>query len=531
MEFWYDAAAAETAVRFFAQHLRFTKGEWAGRPFVLQPWQADRIIRPLYGWKRRDADDPGQCTRRYRRCVIFVARKQGKTEIGGGIGVLGVAADGEPGADVYSIAGHKAQASIVFDAAQQMIGFSPTLRPHFELFKTAIYCPAYNSRFMPLTGKAVGKHGLNPYYILGDEVHEWATPDLYQWVRQGAAARRQPLEVLISTAGEARGFGYELYSEAKQIADGIIDDPESLVVIYEAGPDDDIQDPATWAKANPNLGISVKHDYLAREAKRARDLPRFENDFKRYHLNIWTEQAVRWLPMDLWTGRAPEPDNKQRWKTFEARLRGRPCWGGGDLAATRDLMALVWIFPPAGDDPHWVVLPRFWLPEEQAELLKRSSRVPFTDWAASGALTLTPGDVADHGAFEAQVIEDCRRFDVKGLGLDKWNAVTVAQRLQDQDIPVHFVPQTLALLSTPSKDLERMVIRGELDHGHHPVLKWNAANVAVKPDRNDNIRPLKDKSAGKIDGIVALVTALAVKANVPVPQRSYLESSPLLVLG
>jgi phage terminase large subunit-like protein len=166
-EFWFDEAAAEKAVAFFADYLCFTKGEWSGRPSQLEAWQADDIIRPLFGWKRLDDN-----TRRYRRCFVWVPRKNGKTELAAGIALLALVGDAEDGGEVYAMASHKDQARIVFDQASSMVAKSNALAEHMVPFKTSIYCPSLNASFKPLTGKAEGKHGLNAFGLIGDEVHE-----------------------------------------------------------------------------------------------------------------------------------------------------------------------------------------------------------------------------------------------------------------------------------------------------------------------------------------------------------------------
>lgn len=500
--YWYDETAAEAAVGFFSQHLALTKGEWAGRPFVLEDWQADEIIRPAFGWKRKDG------TRRYRRVVVWVPRKNGKTELAAGVSLIALMADGEAGAEIYAIAKDKDQATIVFNAATQMAAHSKTLGGHVELLKTAIYCPELGSSFKPLTGRAAGKHGLNPHGIIGDEVHEWPDAELYTFVHQGTAARRQPIEFLISTAGVRQGYGWELWQECQQILDGTRDDPETLVVVFAAGAEDDWKDPATWAKANPNLGVSVKEEYLRAECQRAQENPRLENEFRRYHLNQWTEQLVRWLPMDKW---GPASD---RWSEteFEAELAGQECYGGLDLSTTVDLTAWCLWFPPTADRPRWRKLTRPFMPAESVEIAEKRDRAPYRQWVASGALLTTPGNVVDYDFIGAQVIADCEMFDVVRIGLDPFNATQFAIGMQNEGVPIEYVRQGFLSLNAPSKELEKLVLSEAIDHGGHPVARWCAGNAVVQTDPAGSIKPTKDprKVTGRIDTIAADVNALAV---------------------
>lgn len=521
--FWYDAARAEHVVNYFATRLRLQKGEYYGRPFILQPHQADDWIRPLFGWKRVvDGKPPSQWPRRFRRGRKWVPRKNGKTEELGGIGVVLTAEDNEPGADVYSIARNGEQAAIVFRAAQAMAAQDPRLAQRLEFLKTATYCADLNSRMMPLSGKAEGKHGLNPHACLGDEVHEWPSMDLHTYVIQGMGARRQPLDLTISTAGLINTVGHKFYLESKQVLDGDLDDPATLVACYEASPDDDWQHPDTWAKANPNLGVSVSHEYMLDQATQARSLPRLENDFKRYHLNIWTEQDTRWLPMEAWRAcTRSEPGDILRWQRLFDELRGRTCYGGLDLASTQDLCALCWYFPAAGGEPA-VFLWRFWCPGDTVHMRTKQDKVPYEQWTQLGserpdlppAITPTPGNVTDYDFIRNAINEDRGRFDVQGLGVDKYNASQLTIDLMGDGAPVKFYPQTFLGMSPPAKALERMVLGRTFDHASHPVARWMASNCGKDEDANGNIKPSKVKSKEKIDGISAMVIAIGMSMGV-----------------
>lgn len=498
--FWFDPVAAEKAVAFFPRYLRFTKGEWAGRPFHLEPWQANDIIRPLFGWKRRDG------TRRYRRCIVWIPRKNGKTELAGGVSLLALMADAEFGGEVYAIAKDADQAKIVFNVATAMVGGSAELSKHLECFKTAIFCPELQASFKPLTGRSTGKHGLNPQGLIGDEVHEWPDGDLYTFVHQGSAGRRQPIEFLISTFGTRAGYGWQLWQECERILSGESEDETTLVVVYRAGEDDDWTDPATWAKANPNYPKSPKHDYLEEECSKAQASPRLENDFKRYHLNIWTEQAVRWLPMDLWG------QSSERWKDagFETALEGRRCFGGVDLSSTTDLTAYCLWFPPDDVDGIWVKLTRAFVPKDTIEKRVRQDRVPYDQWVRSGAIRATDGNVVDYEFVKHAIYADARRFKIEAIGIDQFLAVQLALQLRDEGINAVLMRQGFLTLSAPSKELERLVLSQRVDHGGHPVARWCAANAAIATDPAGNIKPAKDKSTERIDVIAADVNALGM---------------------
>lgn len=555
--YYFDKRAADLAVAFFPMHLRLTVGEWFNRPFILSPFQENDIVRPLYGWKRKSDG-----TRRFRRCFVWIARKNGKSELAAGVSHLALLADGEPGGQVYSIASDKDQASIVFNKAVEMLQLSPELAPHMVAFKDSIYCPELGASFKPLAGRPKGKHGLNASGLIGDEVHEWRDGKLYTFVHQSTGGRRQPIEFMISTAGEMTGYGFEVFRECESILDGTIDDPETLVVIYSADPEKDRKDPDYWKSdeavraANPNYGISPKVDYIEAERKKAMQLPRLENDFKRYHLNLWVEQATRWLPMDAWSdcGQHPtlrselaaaakedrpvvdwiqklilKPDQNERWKYLAKKMEGRKAFGGVDLSSTTDLTCLAWVFPPDGDDILWTVVPYFYCPEVGIKRRAHLDKVPYEHWAKIGALKPTPGNAVDYAYVKKRALSDAEIYDVKGVAVDRWNATQFTTELNAEGLQAVLFGQGFASMSAPAKFLEGLLLARLLDHGGHPVLSWCARNVAVSRDAADNIKPDKAKSTERIDGIVSVVEGIGVANAAPKePDLSDFLSNPVM---
>jgi len=522
---WFNPVAAANAVAFFPAYCRLTSDEWRGRPFILEPWQRDWIIRQAFGWMRADG------TRLYRRVIIWVPKKNGKSELVAGVSHLCLAGDAVGAAEAYAIATNGKQADKLFETAKAMVSFSPALSEIYEVFENALYLRETGGIFEPLTGKARGKDGFKTTYLFGDEVHEWESDALYSIVREGVASRREPLEFLISTAGIEQGYGVKLWDESIAICEGSFDDPETLVLIWCAPQDPkteiDIEDPAVWAEANPNLGKSKRYDFMVKAAREAIQSVAAENTFKRKHLNIWVGQNERWLPMPAWN--ACNKGGPEHWRQLEQLLTGRPCFGGLDLASTKDFNALVWVFPPHGNETWWTVLPRLWWPKVSMQLVAAKSRVPFESWEKQGAFIATPGNAADHDAIIAQIEADCTRFNVQGLGIDRFNAHTVAIKLAEAGVPVELVAFGMISMSGPSKLLERLVLGGALDHGGHPVMRWMASNTAIRRDGNENYMPCKKSSANKIDGIAANIMGLALADKKPEAQ-SYLASGDLLVL-
>ena len=495
---WFDPAAAERACDFFPRFLRHTEGEWAGRPFVLSAWQRD-VIRPLFGWRRADG------TRLYRSCYVEIPRKNGKTEFAAGLALLILLGDGEYGGQVYTLGVDKDQARIAFNKASTMVMQSDELRKQVNTFKTSLFCAPLHAAIRPLASGAASKHGFSPSGAIYDELHAWPDGEMADVVHKGTAARRQPLEIYLTTAGvRGRGFGWTMHEYAVNVRDGGAVDPTFLPVIFAAGEDDAWTDPSTWEKANPSLGISVKRDYLAAECDRAQRSATKQNEFRRYHLNEWTEQAVRWLALSDWDACAGEID----FAALEERLAGLMCWGGLDLASTRDTTALAWWFPPQDGLAVATALFRFWLPEHELKERCQRDKVAYDDFARRGALRLTPGNVADYGFIKECIFRDAERFRVQDLAIDRWNATQLATELQEEGLTVALFGQGFASMSGPSKELERLVLAHAFRHGGQPVARWMAGNVAVAMDPAGNVKPDKAASTQRIDGVVAAVMAL-----------------------
>lgn len=494
--FYFDAAAADRAVQFSSRFLTHQKGELAGKPFQLDPWQADAIVRPLFGSKRPDG------TRQYRQAICFLPRKNGKSTLAVLIALYCLFSDNEPGAEVYCAAADREQAAIVFDLAKAMVEASPQLRKRCKVYRRSIVVPSTGSSFKVLSSDASTKHGFNASCIVYDELHAWPNRDLYDVLHTSTGARRQPLEFIISTAGlyEPEHVAWQLYDYAKKVGDGTLEDPSTLPVIYEAPADADYRDPKSWALANPGLDRSVKTEYLAAEAKRAEAEPSYENTFRRLHLGQWTQQQDRWLRLEDWNAcELPEfPD-----------MAGRTCVAGLDLSTTTDLSAFVLVFPPRFDgEPHYVI-PKFWIPE--SKVIRHRDRVPYDLWERQGWVTVTPGDVTDYATIRRDINRLAQTYQLQELRFDPWNSSMLAGLLQDEDgLVVTKHGQSMSFMSEPSKKLERLLVGRQLAHNGNPCMGWQIGNATIYTDSNGNIKPDKSRPTNKIDGVVALIMALSV---------------------
>jgi phage terminase large subunit-like protein len=299
----------------------------------------------------------------------------------------------------------------------------------------------------------------------------------------------------------------EKYDYAKKVREQTLSDPSFLPVIYEAKVTDDWTDPAVWQRANPNLGVSVKQEYLERECSRAKESPAYLNTFLRLHLNIRTNADVAAFDMRQWEACRGERGFHQ----LATDLEGHECFAGLDLASTEDLTALVLVFPDDGN----AVLPFFWCPKEGAVNRERRHRVPYTAWARDGFLNLTDGNATDFDHVERKVIELSKRYRIRCLGFDRFGASQVVNHLQDAGVEVVLFGQGYVSMNAPSKHLDVLVRRGDLRHGGHPVLTWMASNLMWEKDAADNWKPSKKKSREKIDGMSALIMALGVALALP----------------
>lgn len=490
----FDAERADRVVAFFHRYLRHAKGERAGQPFALEPWQADRVLRPAFGWVRSDG------TRLVRYLFLAVPRKNGKSTLAAGIGLYLLTADDEPGAEVFSAAADREQAAIVYDTALSMRGAHPALAKRVRPYASAkrMVVSATGSLYRCLSADAYTKHGLNAHGVLFDELHAQPNTELWDVLTTATGARRQPMVVAITTAGFDRGsLCWREWQRAAAMLEGQRIDPTTLPVVYAAPPDAPLDDPATWALANPNLGVSLKPGYMREAAARALESAAEENAFRRLHLNQWTQQDVRWLRMDRWDACADPA------VTLEA-LTGRPCYVGLDLSSTSDLTACVAVFPDDGN----AVLTWAWVPAGSVELRSRREGVPYQEWVRDGHLYATDGDRVDYDAVREHLRALSERVDIREVAVDPWNSQQLQTQLLEDGFSVVKFPQRFATMSSPAKLLERMVLDSTLRHDGNPVLRWAAGNVAVRVDPMANIMPDKKRSTEKIDPVVALVMAL-----------------------
>lgn len=509
---YFDAAAGERVVSFFDRFLVHSMGEWAGRPFTLLDWQRDDVVMPLFGWRRKDGK------RRYRKADIFVAKKNGKTSLAGGLALYFLIADGEPRAEVYSAAFTREQAGIAYRESAALARMSPALAARFKIIdsRKRILCPENASFFQVLAGEAGGAEGINWHAFIFDEIHVQRDDRLWKSIIYGKSARAQPMLLNVSTVGVAdrTSIWWARYEYAQGILEGSIRDASSFAYVAQADATcatdlDRAGDEREWKKANPSLGVTVQLDQFREDYLEARNSPVMFNAFLRYRLNVPTVQEERLIRLDQWDacGDHEVPP-----------LDGRPCYGGLDVADTDDITALVLFFPSGKEGEPDYCLARFWCPRWKIEERVKAGLGFYGDWVRDGLIEATDTRTTDHSQVVDAVADAAAMFELRELAFDGWNAGDIAEDCIRHGVTVVKVPQTFSGLALGTKRLLDKVTEGSLGHGNNPVLRWMAGNAAGVTDHNENVRPAKDKSKDKIDGIAALVMAIgraAVANKVP----------------
>ena len=490
-KFYFDKDAANKAIGFIEQFITHTKGELTSKKLKLEEWQS-KIVGDIFGWKDKKTN-----LRKYRTVFIEVPRKNGKSTLCAAIGLYMLFADEERGSEVYSAAGDRAQAGIVFEIAKGMILQSPELSQRGKVFRNSIVNESKGNFYQAISSDSKTKHGFNANCIIFDELHTQPNRDLWDTLVTSTGSRRQPLTIAITTAGyDKQSICYEVYSYAKKVADSVISDDSFYSVIYETT-DEDITLESTWIKANPNYGISLKKEYMEREAQRAIDIPSYQNTFRRLMLNQWTDSHSAWLTSGEWDACYQKFDYDL--------LDGKECWGGLDLASTRDLTSLVLLFNVNGK---FICIPYIFIPEENAK--KRSDRdgVDYVSWIRDGHIFSTPGDVTDYSFIRSKINELSKKYRIQNICYDRWNASQLVIELQDDGATMDGFGQGFVSMSMPTKTLEAEILAKNIIHNNNPCMNWCLSNVALQEDPAGNIKIAKNKSKEKVDPIVALVMAL-----------------------
>jgi phage terminase large subunit-like protein len=482
---------AERAIRFI-ERLKHTKAPYRGKPFILKEFQK-KIIRDLFGTLNADG------TRQYRKVYIEMPRKNGKSELAAAI-ALYLLFDGDGGDEIYSCAGDRDQAAIVFDVAADMVRLGD-LAKRFKVIdhrKRIVYL-AKGSFYHAISAEAATKHGYNASGVIFDELHVQPNRQLWDVMTTSSGTRKQPLVFAITTAGyDRQSICWEQHAYAEALLSGIIEDPSFYAVIYSAAEKADWKDEKVWATCNPALGDFRSLEEMRSLFREAKQTPALENTFRRLYLCQWTQQEKRWMPIEAWDATAGKID-------VEA-LGEKTCYAGLDLASTSDLAAFAMDFP-AGDGEHQALF-RFWIPEENIAARVKKDRVPYDQWRDAGLVAVTPGNVIDYRYIFNDIAELGKKYNIREIAYDRWGATQLIQELQGEGFTMVPFGQGFASMAAPTKELMALMLAKKLHHGGNPVMRWMANNMVVRQDPAGNLKPDKGKSAEKIDGMVALIMAL-----------------------
>ena len=509
---YFDKKAAMRAIHFI-EKLKHTKGEWAGQRFRLEPWQ-QFVLWNIFGWKNADG------TRRFRYAYIEIARKNGKTALSAGIGLYMLFADGESRPEVYSAATVKDQAKICFSDAVEIVK-ATDLKNYLTPYRNSIVYELKGGTMKPLSSDYGTHDGLNPSCGIIDEFHAHKDSGMFDVIKSAFGARRQPLMFVITTAGfNKSGACYAYRENVIKVLRGVNEDDSLFGIIYTLDDKSEWDDPKMWIKANPNLGVSLSADYLADQVKDAKNRPEAVRNVMTKNVDLWVDAERTWILDDAW--------QKCIGTTAPADLKGCACWGGLDLSNVSDITAYVLLFH---ENDRFQLLPHFWIPEEKMREKIRKENINYDKWVAEGYVTVAPGNVIDYDFVKADILRIVEDYDLRTSAYDRWNSSQTIIDLQNEGMECNPFGQGYGSMSAPTKEFEKLVLTGKIEHFGNPVLRWMLASTLVKTDPAGNIKPDKEKSTQKIDGIVAAIMALGewmtAQAN---DERNPYENRGLLTL-
>lgn len=503
----WDVAASDKAQRFFSSVLKLNGGEFEGVDFILLPWQRF-VVGSLFGWKAADG------TRRFRSAYVETAKGSGKSPLAAGIGLLGLVADGESRAEVYSAATKKDQAMILFRDAVAMVDQSPELGKRLTKSGTGERCwnlayLAHGSFFRPISSDD-GQSGPRPHIALIDELHEHKTNMVIEMLRAGTKSRRQAMIFAITNAGSGKaGPCWDYHEYGIRVANGDVDDDSLfpyICALDEA--DDPFASEDCWPKANPSLqdanlpGLK----YIREQVTEARGMPGKEALVRRLNFCIWTDAVSPWISQDAWNG--------AKLAFSLDGLRGRRAFVGLDLGSTTDLTGMVFVVEPVGDSDPWLIVPMAFLPDIGLREKSDKDRVPYVQWRASGFLETTPGRAISKRVVLQRLSQMCEFFDVIACAYDRWRMEDLIQMASDEGISLpEMMPfgQGFKDMSPALEEFERMLLNGQIAHNGHPVLTMCAGNAVVVDDDAENRKLSKAHATGRIDLMVAAIMAVGAK--------------------
>lgn len=497
--YYFDQEEAEFIIQLLSC-LRHTKGKYYGKKWQLLPWQAF-FFAYIFGLKYKESN-----LRVVRKVLLCMAKKGGKSEVGGALGAIMSFFDNEHGAECYSAANKYDQAKFCWDAAKVMLKqlaaendyVGTGLKVYDSITTRSVINEHTSSFFKPIAADAKTLDGVNPHLGLVDEYHEAADDSIPNNLESGMVAREQPLLCIVTTRGfNSTGVLRQLEDAYISMLEGKMENDSVFPLIFSLDEGDDWQDEEVWPKANPGIGITPTWEGLREQfAKAKTEGATAEVNFRTKNMNQWTNVAAVWIQDDVWM----EGSTSYAWDD----LKGRICFGGLDLASTRDIAAFSMLFPPKEEGERYKHLTRYYCPEDSIRERSRKDRVPYEQWVADGWLIPTPGNIIDYDFIKEDIYNAAADFDLKMIYYDKFNGSKVLPELIEGGLECEPFRQTAAYFNAPLKEMERQAIGGLLNQGKDPVMRWMAGNVVIAMDSNGNIKFDKQKCREKIDGMVAL---------------------------
>lgn len=489
----FDEEKANRPIKFIETFCKHSKGEWAGKPVVLELFQK-AYISALFGFIDKDTG-----LRRYKESMFYVSRKNGKSTMLSGIAAYMLVADGEAGAEIYSCATKKDQAKLVFDETLNMIKQSPYLSKHIKKRKSDLYFPITMSKFQPLGKNSDTLDGLNAHCVIIDELHGVKDRNLYEVMKQSQSARRQPLLIMITTAGTIRECIFDdMYEYACNIVDGNFEDDTFLPILYELDKKEEWLNPKCWGKANPALGTIKKFDDLERKVEKAKNSPKDLSGVLTKDFNIRDTLSNAWLTFD-------DINNTETFNIEDFRN----CYaiGGADLSITTDLTCATLLLMDKDTQKRYIHQ-MYWLPSENFEQRVKLEKIPYDIWLRRGLLRLCNGNTINYGDVTQWFIEMLNNYGITPLWIyyDNYSAKYWVEEMEQNGFKMVRCIQGAKTLSLPMQQLGADLKAKKINYNNSPILKWCLTNTGVQEDRNGNIVPIKNQSAKqRIDGLASML--------------------------
>ena len=491
----FDENRASKPIRFIEQFCKHSKGEWAGKPVTLELFQK-AYISALFGFNHVETG-----LRKYRETMFMVGRKNGKSTMLAGIALYMMTADNEPGAEIYSTATKKDQARIIFDETHNMVKQSPDITRYIRKRKTDLYFPLTMSKFQPLGKNSDTLDGLNAHCVIMDELHSVKDRNLYEVMKQSQSARRQPLLIMITTAGTVRECIFDdIYSYACSIVDGTFTDDTFLPIIYELDDREEWTDPKAWEKANPGLGSIKKVDDLINKVDRAKNNPKDLSGILVKDFNIRDTVNTAWLSFD-------DINNE---KTFDiARFKNCYAIGGADLSITTDLTCATLLMMDK-DTQERFITQMYWIPRDSFEQRVQVEKIPYDKWYDRGLIRLCNGNSINYGDVTAWFLEMVNEKGITPAWIyyDSYSAKYWVEEMEGNGFNMVRCIQGAKTLSLPMQMMGQDLKAKKINYNNNPILKWCLTNTGIQTDRNGNIVPIKAQSAKmRIDGTASMLDA------------------------